>query len=287
MDYNNHYTRLIDRAKNRKLTGYAEKHHIIPRCLGGGDDVVNITKLTAREHFIAHLLLIKIHPNNIKLIFALNMMCCKSWANTHRTHNRMYGWLREEFAKSMSFIQEGKKNSQYGTCWIFNTTIKKSKKIPKDKLEQFIIDGWQKGRVMDFDEYEIKKKRAICLQQQKLNKKQNVHKKISTIRHRTCRRCDHVVCERPSICSRPRMINTLVKYFGFNKDIIGTYNIYEEYDRVVNIIRTEYEVNKLSTTEIVKKYNITSTQRLDYIFKFIGIKARTFKEALNNFHKNK
>lgn len=36
-------------------------HHIIPKCLNGTDESSNLTRLTAREHYIAHLLLVKIH----------------------------------------------------------------------------------------------------------------------------------------------------------------------------------------------------------------------------------
>lgn len=38
---------------------YYEEHHILPRSLGGIDCVDNLVLLTAKEHFIAHLLLMK------------------------------------------------------------------------------------------------------------------------------------------------------------------------------------------------------------------------------------
>ena len=59
----NKYTRvyysIIDRAKTRSISSYTEKHHIIPRSLGGTDAKENLVPLTAREHFICHLLLTK------------------------------------------------------------------------------------------------------------------------------------------------------------------------------------------------------------------------------------
>ena len=58
MKYNNHYDRLIDRARNRVLGTYKENHHIIPKCMGGTNDSWNLVKLTAKEHFICHLLLL-------------------------------------------------------------------------------------------------------------------------------------------------------------------------------------------------------------------------------------
>lgn len=40
--------------------GYVEKHHIIPKCLGGTNEVDNIVYLSARHHFVCHKLLVKI-----------------------------------------------------------------------------------------------------------------------------------------------------------------------------------------------------------------------------------
>jgi hypothetical protein len=48
----------LDRASNRmdaeRLLGYIECHHILPRAfkLGGDNDPMNFSYLTAREHFI-------------------------------------------------------------------------------------------------------------------------------------------------------------------------------------------------------------------------------------------
>lgn len=64
------YHELINRAKERKLLGYVERHHIIPRCLGGSDEPSNLVKLTAREHYIAHLLLSRAYPKHYGLALA-------------------------------------------------------------------------------------------------------------------------------------------------------------------------------------------------------------------------
>lgn len=74
MNYQNIYNQIIERAKTRVLEGYKEKHHIIPRCLGGGNKKENIIELTAREHFLCHMLLCEIYPNNHKLNYALFLM---------------------------------------------------------------------------------------------------------------------------------------------------------------------------------------------------------------------
>jgi len=81
MNYSKIYTQLIERAKIRDLTCYTERHHIIPKCLGGNNGIKNIVKLTAKEHFIVHRLLVLMHPKNEKLKYAL-------WAISTLLHNQ-------------------------------------------------------------------------------------------------------------------------------------------------------------------------------------------------------
>jgi hypothetical protein len=95
MNYHYHYTLLIEKAKQRLLEGYVEKHHILPKCLGGTDDLSNLVALTPEEHFLAHQLLIKIYPNEPKLLFAAHMMTVNNGKNNRS--NKMYGWLRRKY----------------------------------------------------------------------------------------------------------------------------------------------------------------------------------------------
>lgn len=74
MNYQNIYNQIIERAKNRKLEGYKEKHHILPKCMGGEDIKENLVELTAREHFLCHKLLCEMHSSNEKLWYALFLM---------------------------------------------------------------------------------------------------------------------------------------------------------------------------------------------------------------------
>ena len=62
-------------ADKKNFSDYFEMHHIIPRCLGGNDEEENIVALTAREHFLAHYLLMKIYPDNYKLGLAFATFC--------------------------------------------------------------------------------------------------------------------------------------------------------------------------------------------------------------------
>lgn len=74
MNYQKIYNNIIQYRKNNKPLGYIEKHHIFPKCLGGLNTSENIVELTAKEHFICHLLLTKIYHNNTKLLWAFNGM---------------------------------------------------------------------------------------------------------------------------------------------------------------------------------------------------------------------
>lgn len=92
MDYLAHYNALILRGQNRVLEGYKERHHIVPKCIGGLDDKNNIVSLTAEEHYVAHQLLVKIYPSVPGLIYATMAMC--GTTNKNR-NNKSYGWIRK------------------------------------------------------------------------------------------------------------------------------------------------------------------------------------------------
>jgi len=51
--YQRWYDQIIARGHDRQLDEYSERHHILPRSLGGGDEETNLVTLTYREHFLA------------------------------------------------------------------------------------------------------------------------------------------------------------------------------------------------------------------------------------------
>ena len=118
MNYQKIYDSLIYRAQNRVLSGYREKHHIVPRCLGGNDFYSNIVPLTAREHFIAHQLLVKLYPNNLGLIYAATSF--KLVGKKKKVRSKMYEWLKKRHSKlhSESLKEKGiKPPSRKGSKW--------------------------------------------------------------------------------------------------------------------------------------------------------------------------
>jgi len=73
--------------------------------MGGGDESTNLVMLLPEEHFLAHLLLVKIHPSEFKLWYAANMM------QNRVKSNKEYGWFRRKFAKINSRDRMGVKRS--------------------------------------------------------------------------------------------------------------------------------------------------------------------------------
>ncbi len=128
MNYKKIYESLIERGRNRKQEGYIERHHILPRCLGGKDNKENLVDLTAREHFIAHLLLTRIYPHERGVFYAVNMMTLKF--TEHRARNRLYGSLREKLAIINSEDRKGEKNHFFGKTH----TSESRKKISESRL---------------------------------------------------------------------------------------------------------------------------------------------------------
>lgn len=85
------YFNIINKAKTRNWTKknsniYTEKHHIIPKSFGGSEDRSNLVLLTAKEHYICHLLLIRFTSGNFKskMLFALKCMKNRSNKDMHR-----------------------------------------------------------------------------------------------------------------------------------------------------------------------------------------------------------
>lgn len=97
----------MERARNRVLSGYLEVHHVIPRCMGGSDERVNLVQLTAEEHFVAHQLLCRMHPSVIGL-----SVCMIRMAGSGGRNRRLYGWLRRRAALALSKLHKGRVKSE-------------------------------------------------------------------------------------------------------------------------------------------------------------------------------
>jgi hypothetical protein len=106
--YSKMYFNIINCAKNRcHYVGYTEKHHIIPKSLGGSNNKDNLVKLSAKEHFICHLLLTKFlfGEDKAKMVFGAKRMMIRG--NQHQNNryvpsSRIYEMIKKEEAIILS-----------------------------------------------------------------------------------------------------------------------------------------------------------------------------------------
>lgn len=187
MDYKAIYYKIIEKAKKEtengnRYVGYYEKHHIQPKSLGGTNDKKNLVKLTAREHFLCHWLLVKMYD---KGTIERNKMLCAFWRMQSSNENqkryinsRVYEKLRIEFANVVSQMtsisQSGKRNSQFGKKWYTNRDTGESKSFfekPNDK--------WIEGRnLFTGQSSKLKFKKPLPKYHKKREKKEKIHRII-------------------------------------------------------------------------------------------------------------
>lgn len=148
--YRTTYNKIINNAlgENRdKSSSYFEKHHIIPKSLGGTNDTSNLVLLTAREHYVCHKLLTKFTVGEAK-----KKMYCAMWAFNKKSKNqqrqvlnsRDYEYVRSYISKTFSKDRKGK--HLVGTRLSDEHKAKVSKALkgkPKsEKTKQRMKENW-------------------------------------------------------------------------------------------------------------------------------------------------
>jgi hypothetical protein len=151
--YSKWYSNIIESALSRGWTKsnvdfYVESHHIIPKSIDSfyEKDKSNIVCLTAREHYICHLLLVKcvhtIYKN--KMLFALHKIVNGN-PKKYVGSSHLYAQIKEQislacsernkiFWKNMtseerSKMRSGKNNSMYGKNHTDEVKIQQSKRM--------------------------------------------------------------------------------------------------------------------------------------------------------------
>lgn len=153
------YLKITAAAKTRKLLPdvYYEKHHVVPKSLNGNNSKDNLVNLTAREHFICHLLLTKITEgqNKSKMVHALWMMAFvknKDQTNRHKISSRQFEKLK--LLKSQHSPRLGMHHSAESKLKISKSNIGKKQstasrelisKSIKEKYKSGDIVSWNKG----------------------------------------------------------------------------------------------------------------------------------------------
>lgn len=161
MNYKRIYDQLIQkRIKQPSTQQYVERHHIVPKSIdpSKANDKNNIVVLSAREHFIAHALLVKITKNSenkadyYKMLCAFDVMSVPNNKNKkyrsalliHRYNSILYQHIRVQIAnyRKETGCRYGENNPNYNKKIIHNLQTNKIKFINKDLQ---IPEGWQRG----------------------------------------------------------------------------------------------------------------------------------------------
>jgi hypothetical protein len=110
--YTHWYYNIIGRAQNRQLSKdtYSEKHHIIPRSLGGLNQKHNIVRLSAREHFVCHLLLTKMvdGPERYKMLSAVT----RFRQSRKYQHRILTSWEYQKIRECAIMARTGQRHTQ-------------------------------------------------------------------------------------------------------------------------------------------------------------------------------
>ncbi len=117
---------------------YHERHHIVPKCMGGTNDEENLIDLFAREHFEAHRLLALENPDNDKLTFAWWMMAFAKDNNQKRykISSEEYEEIKIANAKIRKEKFSGENSYMYGKHRSEETKQKISKSKTGKKLSE-------------------------------------------------------------------------------------------------------------------------------------------------------
>lgn len=118
--YTKWYNNIISNRKQNPLNSvvYQEKHHIIPKSLGGSNKKENIVSLTAREHFICHRLLVKMTEgkNKAKMSYAIRIMMIREnpYQARHKVTSKTYELIIRETKEAIGKFLKGENNPFYG-----------------------------------------------------------------------------------------------------------------------------------------------------------------------------
>ena len=170
--YTKWYFNIIYSAQKRtEIKEYFEKHHIIPKSLGGNNSKDNLVKLTAREHFICHWLLTKMTKgkNKISMVYACKRMMHGFGKNQERYKitGRVYENLKNNLNQTLKdrvFTDEWRKKlSDSAKRRVANESeeiksFKREKMIRLNKSRKGIKKPYQTGENNPFVRDDVKEK---------------------------------------------------------------------------------------------------------------------------------
>lgn len=246
MDYKKIYNKIIENRILNPLSDevYTEIHHIIPRSLGGSNENTNLVKLSAREHFICHLLLSEIYPKETfewyKMNHAFLMMCTTGKMEKRYLNSRIYELKKNDFSKIMSWNSKGEKNSQYGR--------------PRSTEVREKIRRGVNRRIGKKNDITSKEKKKILRQEEKLL--YNFEGNFFNLQKR----------------------KKVLQIFGIDLEK----DFYNSVLYLKNLLETKYLTEKKSTIKIAEEFNADSETIRNYLILF-KIPIRSLSESVKNY----
>lgn len=146
--YTKWYFNLIDSRKNiiRDINIFTEKHHIIPKSLGGSNIKDNIISLTPREHYICHLLLMKMpvdSKHRIKMAFAFFRMSQLNNKNNNRISSVLFERFRLLALKNVSNDNNYAKTDKFRK-WLSENNPMHDPEVRKRHLDSVRSESYRK-----------------------------------------------------------------------------------------------------------------------------------------------
>lgn len=126
--YTTWYFNIINFRLSTPAVGYTEKHHIVPKSMGGSNSKSNLVSLTAREHFICHRLLTKMTDHRGMKLAVLAMTRSSGNQQRCKITSRTFQKIREDAAQAVT----GSNNPMYG-----KTHSEETRKKIRDKVITF------------------------------------------------------------------------------------------------------------------------------------------------------
>ena len=127
----------------------SEVHHIVPVCLGGPSIPANLVKLYPAEHYVAHKLLVKMHPNNTRLWYAAAMMAytayryCKN-AYTQVFPIRTYKVSKRDYECFKDYLRDDVSKRFKGKIYVTNGLV--NKVVDPSEADEYVLSGWTFGK---------------------------------------------------------------------------------------------------------------------------------------------
>lgn len=146
MNYQKIYDDICKRGQERILPKeiYTEKHHIIPKCLGGDNSKENLTILTAREHFLCHLILArKLYSSNCKLWYALHKMMYSNneYQERYIPSSRIYETIRLEINEKIKQIGTYQLGKSWEELFGIDKAIEMKRNCSERMVGQIVTDS--------------------------------------------------------------------------------------------------------------------------------------------------